>query len=30
MANEDIRWIQRFNNYRKALAKLCEAVALAE
>mgnify|MGYP001359674654 CR=1 FL=1 len=20
MANEDIRWIQRFNNYRKALA----------
>lgn len=30
MANEDIRWIQRFNNYRKALAKLGEAVALAE
>src|SRR5690606_22115810 len=30
MANQDIRWIQRFNNYRKALAKLSEAVALAE
>lgn len=30
MANEDIRWIQRFNNYRKALARLGEAVALAE
>ena len=30
MANEDIRWIQRFNNYRKALARLSEAVALAE
>lgn len=29
MANEDIRWIQRFNNYRKALARLGEAVALA-
>ncbi|MEY3498663.1 MAG: hypothetical protein RL308_332 [Bacteroidota bacterium] len=25
MANEDIRWIQRFNNYRKALARLGEA-----
>lgn len=30
MANEDIRWIQRFNNYPKALARLGEAVALAE
>jgi nucleotidyltransferase substrate binding protein (TIGR01987 family) len=30
MANEDIRWIQRFSNYRKALARLGEAVALAE
>ena len=30
MANEDIRWIQRFNNYRKALARLGEAVTLAE
>lgn len=30
MSNEDIRWIQRFNNYRKALARLGEAVALAE
>jgi len=30
MANEDIRWIQRFSNYRKALAGLSEAVTLAE
>jgi nucleotidyltransferase substrate binding protein (TIGR01987 family) len=30
MANEDIRWIQRFNNYRKALASLTDAVALTE
>ena len=30
MADHDIRWIQRFNNYRKALARLSEAVALAE
>lgn len=30
MANEDIRWIQRFNNYRKALLSLTEAVELAE
>mgnify|MGYP000249319232 CR=1 FL=1 len=30
MAYEDIRWIQRFNNYRKALARLGEAVQLAE
>jgi nucleotidyltransferase substrate binding protein (TIGR01987 family) len=30
MPNNDIRWIQRFNNYRKALARLSEAVALNE
>lgn len=30
MPNEDIRWIQRFNNYRKALTRLGEAVTLAE
>jgi len=30
MATEDIRWIQRFNNYRKALARLGDAVALSE
>jgi len=30
MSNEDIRWIYRFNNYRKALSRLGEAVALAE
>ncbi len=30
MANKDVRWTQRFNNYRKALARLGEAVALAE
>lgn len=30
MANEDIRWIQRFHNYRKALASLADAIALAE
>jgi hypothetical protein len=30
MGNKDIRWIQRFNNYRKALARLSEAIALAE
>jgi nucleotidyltransferase substrate binding protein (TIGR01987 family) len=29
MANEDIRWIQRFNNYRKALARLNDAIDLA-
>ena len=28
--NEDIRWIQRFNNYKKALARLNEAIALSE
>lgn len=26
MQNRDIRWIQRFNNYKKALARLTEAV----
>jgi nucleotidyltransferase substrate binding protein (TIGR01987 family) len=30
MANKDIRWIQRFHNYRKALARLNEAIALSE
>lgn len=30
MAKEDIRWIQRFSNYRKALARLGEAVTLAQ
>ena len=30
MSNEDIRWIQRFNNYQKALARLNEAFALAD
>lgn len=29
MANQDIRWIQRFHNYRKALARLREAVDLS-
>lgn len=29
MADKDIRWIQRFNNYRKALERLNEAVELA-
>jgi nucleotidyltransferase substrate binding protein (TIGR01987 family) len=28
MVNKDIRWMQRFHNYRKALARLSEAVAL--
>ena len=28
MANQDIRWQQRFSNYRKALAKLTQAVDL--
>lgn len=27
MESKDIRWIQRFNNYKKALAKLDEAVS---
>lgn len=26
MPNQDIRWIQRFNNYRRALARLTDAV----
>jgi nucleotidyltransferase substrate binding protein (TIGR01987 family) len=30
MPNEDVRWIQRFSNYRKALARLADAVALTE
>lgn len=30
MAEKDIRWIQRFHNYRKALARLGEAIALSE
>jgi nucleotidyltransferase substrate binding protein (TIGR01987 family) len=29
MSNQDIRWIQRFSNYRKAFAQLKEAVVLA-
>src|SRR5450759_1547442 len=28
MENKDIRWIQRFQNYRKALASLSEAVEI--
>lgn len=30
MNKEDIRWIQRFSNYRKALANLGEAIKLTE
>lgn len=30
MENKDIRWIQRFNNYKKALVRLTEAVELSE
>jgi nucleotidyltransferase substrate binding protein (TIGR01987 family) len=30
MAAEDIRWIQRFNHFIKALSQLKEAVALAQ
>ncbi|MBS1667604.1 MAG: nucleotidyltransferase substrate binding protein [Bacteroidetes bacterium] len=30
MANQDIRWVQRFSNYRKALARLGKAVTLAK
>lgn len=30
MKNKDIRWIQRFNNYKKALNQLQEAVELME
>jgi dipeptidase len=29
MKNQDIRWMQRFQNYRQALARLSEAVALS-
>lgn len=30
MADQDIRWIQRFNNYRKALARLSDAIDLSK
>jgi nucleotidyltransferase substrate binding protein (TIGR01987 family) len=30
MENKDIRWIQRFNNYKKALVQLKEAMTLME
>ncbi|HSV86084.1 MAG TPA: nucleotidyltransferase substrate binding protein [Levilinea sp.] len=30
MVNEDIRWIQRFNNFSKAFTQLKEAVTLAQ
>jgi len=30
MDNKDIRWIQRFNNYKKALARLTSAIELNE
>ncbi len=30
MENKDIRWIQRFSNYRKALSILNEAIQLSE
>jgi len=30
MSSEDVRWIQRFNNFTKALSQLQEAVALAK
>lgn len=30
MADKDIRWIQRFSNYRKALARLEDAVQLSK
>lgn len=30
MDNKDIRWIKRFHNYRKALARLGDAIALSE
>ena len=30
MENKDIRWIQRFNNYSKALSQLGNAIVLAE
>jgi nucleotidyltransferase substrate binding protein (TIGR01987 family) len=30
MKNQDIRWIQRFQNYRQALSRLMEAVKLSQ
>ncbi len=30
MKNQDIRWIQRFQNYQQALSRLAEAVALSQ
>ena len=30
MENEDIRWLQRFSNYQKALAQLNDAVSLSQ
>ena len=30
MSDQDIRWIQRFNHFTKALSQLAEAVALAQ
>lgn len=30
MGNKDVRWIQRFNNYKKALARLTSAIELSE
>lgn len=30
MLNKDVRWIQRFHNYRKALARLSSAIVLSQ
>ena len=30
MQNKDVRWIQRFHNYRKALARLSSAIVLSQ
>ena len=30
MENQDVRWIQRFQNYRKALARLNDAIQLSK
>jgi nucleotidyltransferase substrate binding protein (TIGR01987 family) len=30
MENKDVRWIQRFSNYRKALARLSNAIQISE
>ena len=30
MEDKDIRWIQRFNNFKRAMAKLCRAVEIIE